>query len=147
MIAWRQRTRPGAPAAAGQLGDERKRAFLGPEVREAQRLVGVEDDPQRDVREIMPLGDHLSADQDVDLTRAEPAQHPLKISQVPHGVAIDATDPGSGKVFYTQEIKRNGSAVEFRDGKTGGVVTLQNSEILQLTPQAYKAAVAPPEKK
>jgi hypothetical protein len=56
------------------------------------------------------------------------------------------TEPGSGKVFYTQEIKRNGSAVEFRDAKAGGVVTLQNSEILQITPQAYKTPV-PPETK
>ncbi|HTT39781.1 MAG TPA: hypothetical protein VMH32_19200 [Burkholderiales bacterium] len=55
------------------------------------------------------------------------------------------TDPGSGKVFYTQEIKRNGSAVEFRDAKTGGVVTLQSSEIVHITPQAYNQAVPPPQ--
>jgi len=59
---------------------------------------------------------------------------------------FQVTDPGSGKVFYTQEIKRNGSAVEFRDAKTAGVVTLQNSEIVQITQQAYNQAVPPPQK-
>ena len=31
-----------APGAAGELGDQRERALLGAEVREAQRRVGVE---------------------------------------------------------------------------------------------------------
>lgn len=52
------------------------------------------------------------------------------------------TDPATGKVFYTEDVKRNGSAVEFRDGQTGGVTTLQNSEILQIDKQAYETAVA-----
>jgi hypothetical protein len=50
-------------------------------------------------------------------------------------------EPGSGKVFYTEDIKRNGSAVEFKDAQTGGMVTLQNSEITQLDKQAYQTAV------
>ena len=51
-------------------------------------------------------------------------------------------DPGSDKVFYTDDIKRNGSAVEFKDAVTGGVVTLQNSAITQIDKQAYETAVA-----
>jgi hypothetical protein len=50
-------------------------------------------------------------------------------------------EPGSGKVFYTEDIKRNGSAVEFKDAQTGGVVTLQNSEITQIDKQAYDTAI------
>ena len=52
------------------------------------------------------------------------------------------TDPASGKVFYTEEVKRNGSAVEFKDGQTGGVTTLQNSEVLEIDKSAYEAGVA-----
>jgi len=52
------------------------------------------------------------------------------------------TDPATGKVFYTEDVKRNGSAVEFKDGQTGGVTTLQNSEVLEIDKQAYEAAVA-----
>lgn len=51
------------------------------------------------------------------------------------------TDPGSGKVFYTEEIKRNGAAVEFQDAQTNSVVTLQNSEIAPVTEAAYNEAV------
>jgi hypothetical protein len=50
-------------------------------------------------------------------------------------------DPASGKVFYTEDIDRKGSAVEFKDAQTGGVVTLQNSEITQIDKQAYEAGV------
>jgi hypothetical protein len=52
------------------------------------------------------------------------------------------TDPASGKVFYTEDVKRNGSAVEFKDGQTGGVTTLQNSEVMEIDKQAYETAVA-----
>jgi hypothetical protein len=52
------------------------------------------------------------------------------------------TDLASGKAFYTEDVKRNGSAVEFRDAQTGGVTTLQNSEIVEIDKQAYETAVA-----
>ena len=51
------------------------------------------------------------------------------------------TDPATGKVFYTEDVKRNGSAVEFKDGQTGGVTTLQNSEVMEIDKQAYETAV------
>ena len=47
----------------------------------------------------------------------------------------------SGKIFYTEDIKRNGSAVEFRDAQTGGVTTLQNCEIVQINKEAYETVV------
>ena len=53
-----------ATAAAGQLGDERERALLGAEVGEPQVGVGVLDDRQLHVGEVMPLSDHLGADED-----------------------------------------------------------------------------------
>jgi hypothetical protein len=52
------------------------------------------------------------------------------------------TDPASGKVFYTEDVKRNGSAVEFKDAQSGGVTTLQDSEVVEVDKQAYEAAVA-----
>src|SRR3954471_9445048 len=48
-----------AAAAAGELSYQGEGALLGTEVWEAERGVGVEDDPERDVREVVPLGDHL----------------------------------------------------------------------------------------
>ena len=57
------------------------------------------------------------------------------------GSYYKVTDPGSGKVFYTEEVKRNGPAVEFKDAATGSVVTLQNSEVAQIDKAAYQSAV------
>jgi hypothetical protein len=51
------------------------------------------------------------------------------------------TDPANGKVFYTEDIDRKGSAVEFKDAQTGSTVTLQNSEITQIDKQAYETGV------
>jgi hypothetical protein len=51
------------------------------------------------------------------------------------------TDPATGKSFYTEDVKRNGSAVEFKDAQSGGVTTLQNSEVLEIDKQAYETAV------
>ncbi len=76
-------TRPAArpaPAAAGELRDERERALLGAEVGEAQRRVGVEHHAERHVREVVALGDHLGADEHAGRRLVEAAQdraHPL----------------------------------------------------------------------
>jgi hypothetical protein len=51
------------------------------------------------------------------------------------------TDPASGKVYYTKDIDRKGSAVEFKDDQTGSNLTLQNSQILQIDKQAYETGV------
>ena len=51
------------------------------------------------------------------------------------------TDPASGKVFYTEDVKRNGSAVEFKDAQNESVVTLQNSEVMEVDKNTYEAAV------
>ena len=40
-----------------------------------QRGVGVDDAHERHVRQIVALGDHLRADEDVDLARAHPREH------------------------------------------------------------------------
>ncbi len=56
------------------------------------------------------------------------------------------TDPGSGKVFYTQEVKRNGSAVEFKDVATGSVVTLQNSAVKEIDKGEFEKGITAPAK-
>jgi len=62
------------------------------------------------------------------------------------GSYYKVTDPANGKVFYTEEVKRNGSAVEFKDATTGSIVTLQNSEVTQIDKSAYQSAVPEPKK-
>ncbi len=64
-------TRRVAAAPPGELGDELERALLGPEVRQREPGVGVDDRGERDALEVVPLGDHLGAEQHAALALAE----------------------------------------------------------------------------
>jgi uncharacterized protein YceK len=55
------------------------------------------------------------------------------------------TDPQSGKAYYTQEIESiKGGAVKVMDARTGSIVTLQNSEVKEISEKDYKAGLAAP---
>jgi len=58
------------------------------------------------------------------------------------------TDPQSGKEFYTQEIENvRGGAVKLKDARSGSTITLQNSEVKEISSSEYKAGLAAPESK
>jgi hypothetical protein len=48
-------------------------------------------------------------------------------------------DPGSGSTYYTRDIDRPGGAgtVRFRDGRSDRQVTLQNSEVREISRDEY----------
>lgn len=54
------------------------------------------------------------------------------------------TDPASGKSYYTTEVKNAGrsGAVKVKDAKTGSMVTLQSSEVKEISEDEYKAGLA-----
>jgi len=54
------------------------------------------------------------------------------------------TDPGSGKTYYTNKFERvwQGGAVNFEDGQYGISVTLQSSEIKELSEGEFMAGLA-----
>lgn len=49
-------------------------------------------------------------------------------------------DPGSGSTYYTRDIDRPGGAgtVRFRDGRSDRQVTLQNSEVREVSRDEYR---------
>lgn len=49
------------------------------------------------------------------------------------------TDPSSGKVYYSEKVKKRSGYVEFTDSNSGSDVTLQNSEVLKISKDEYKA--------
>ena len=52
-------------------------------------------------------------------------------------------DPVSGKSYYTTSVDQNRQGVtKFYDARTGSKVTLQNSEITEITKDDYNAAKA-----
>ena len=50
------------------------------------------------------------------------------------------TDPTSGKTYYTNDLSEEKSgAVKLKDANTGGTVTLQNSEVIKINKEEFKA--------
>jgi cytochrome c553 len=58
------------------------------------------------------------------------------------GAYYKVTDPVSGKVYYTGEIDRvKGDSVKLEDCRTGNPVTIQNSEVKEISKEEYKAGL------
>ncbi len=53
------------------------------------------------------------------------------------------TDPGSGKAYYTTKVgdAGRGGAVKIKDDKTGSTVTLQSSDVKEISEDEYKAGL------
>ena len=57
-------------------------------------------------------------------------------------------DPAGTKHYYTTDIDQTKTgAITFKDEKNGGVVTLQSSEVKQISEEEFMAAVKPEENK
>lgn len=55
------------------------------------------------------------------------------------------TDVQSSKVYYTENLENfKGGIVKLKDASTGSLVTLQNSEVKEITSQEYQEAVGMP---
>lgn len=53
------------------------------------------------------------------------------------------TDPASGKNYYTKKVDNAGraGAVKIKDEKTGSTVTLQSSEVKEISEEEYEAGL------
>jgi hypothetical protein len=53
------------------------------------------------------------------------------------------TDPASGKTYYTTKINDAGraGAVKIKDDRTGSTVTLQSSEVKEISADEYEAGL------
>ena len=52
------------------------------------------------------------------------------------------TDPTTGKAYYTTKVGDAGSgAIKINDEKTGSVVTLQSSEVKEISKDEYEAGM------
>ena len=57
-------------------------------------------------------------------------------------------DPAGSKLYYTTGIDQTkAGAITFKDEKSGSTVTLQSSEVKEISEEEFKAAVKPEEKK
>lgn len=57
-------------------------------------------------------------------------------------------DPAGDRQYYTSDIdKTKTGAITFKDEKGGSVVTLESSEVKEISEDEFKAAVKPEDKK
>jgi hypothetical protein len=58
------------------------------------------------------------------------------------------SDTAGNRQYYTTDIdKSRAGSISFKDEKSGAVVTLQSSEVKQISEEEFDAAVKPEEKK
>lgn len=89
-----------APGSPGDLGQQLEGSLSGPKIGNVETDVGVENSDQGDFRKVKAFGDHLGADEQVDLFRLEGVQGVAQFVLPPHGVAVDPGDPGGPKEFF-----------------------------------------------
>ena len=53
-------------------------------------------------------------------------------------------EPGSATPYYTTKYATSGSAVVFKDGRTGSAVTLQSSEVTKISKEEFGQGVMAP---
>ena len=81
-----------AARPAGHLGQQLKGALGRAEIRHAQADVGGHDAHQRDVRNVVSLGDHLRAHEDVVAAFAKAREDRFEVPLAGDGVAIEPRD-------------------------------------------------------
>ena len=87
-----------AAGAAGHLIEQLERPLGGAQVTAAQAEVGVDDPDQREVGEVVALGDDLGADQDVDRVALHRLDQRCRGLGVARGVAGHHREPGLGRI-------------------------------------------------
>ncbi len=93
-----------APGATRDLRQQLERPLGRAEVGQPQRLVRRQHADERDPREVVPLGDHLRADEHVDLSTIELAQQ-LLVGRLPtQRVPIHPGNPGVGHGTSDQRL-------------------------------------------
>ena len=80
------------PGSARRLGQKLERALRRSKIGKSESYIRGDDSDQRHARKIVPLGDHLRANQDVDLAFAKIGKDFPKLACPPRHVAVHAAD-------------------------------------------------------
>jgi len=58
------------------------------------------------------------------------------------GAYYKVTDPVTGSIYYTEEVKHTaGGAAQFKDERSGAQVTIQNSEVREITSKEFETGL------
>jgi hypothetical protein len=81
------------------------------------------------------------------LTRMRLLVVPLSIAILVSACATyyKVRDPATGNIYYTEKVKREtGGAAAFKDARSGAEVTIQNSEVTEISKGEYTAGISTP---
>jgi hypothetical protein len=81
-----------ASGSSGDLSKQLKGSLGGAEVRQSESDVGANDAHERYTMDIVAFGDHLRADEEVELPLVESTERALEVFVAADGVAIEASD-------------------------------------------------------
>ena len=71
---------------------------------------------------------------------------PSRLQTVPLGLGACGSsyylvkDPHTGHEYYTNAVERSSGGIRFKDGKTQSTVMLQNSEVIEISRDEYRAS-------
>jgi hypothetical protein len=74
----------------------------------------------------------------------------LVLAATPLGLAACSStyylvkDVESGREYYTTKVSRSNTGITFKDGKSHSLVTLQNSQVIEITRDQYGADTGTP---
>jgi len=105
-------------------------AFAGAEVGAEQTLIGVEDADQGDAREVMPLGEHLRAEQDARRALRGLAQQILQTPLAARAVAVDADGGHAREVALQRLLDTLGAGADGAQVGGAAVRTLRGERLL-----------------
>ena len=92
--AFRLRGPPGPARHLHELGEQ---PFAGPVILRKQGRVRIQNADQRQLFEIVALGHHLRADQDIHFAAVHAVERFLRAALLARGIGIDAQNPRLGK--------------------------------------------------
>jgi len=101
-----------ATRASGHLYHRLGKAFVAAEVGAKQALVRVDDADQRELREVMTLGEHLCADEDVGLAQSRLFENGIHCTAPLCAVAVDTEDGPPGKAPSKGVLQALGALAE-----------------------------------
>src|SRR5581483_4935428 len=134
-----------ATGASGDLPQELKRSLGRSEVGDAEPDVRRYDADERDTRKVVTLRNHLRADEDVDLTRAELRQQGVERALAADGVAVQARDAGAGMNalhFRLDAFGAETGLLEIRSGAERTFVRHARGVVAIVTARAAGVALA-----
>mmetsp|Transcript_5530 Transcript_5530/g.13379 ORF Transcript_5530/g.13379 Transcript_5530/m.13379 type:complete len:242 (-) Transcript_5530:1421-2146(-) len=110
-----------AAGAASGLHQQSEQSLRRPEIAAEQRPIRVDRGDEANAPEIMPLGDHLRADQDVHLALVHGLQLRLQFALATGGVGVDAQHARAGQGLGQLFLEPLGAAPERRDVRVAAV--------------------------